>query len=172
MERNLQPKWESKVSTTLTHASADQIWPLFEDFFNLHKWFPTLPTCYGIHGTNGEVGCIRYCSSFKLRSEDSVDSVGWATERLIASDPIDRTIAYEIVDCNTGLKSYVSKVKIVAEGDDGQGRGCEIEWSFSVEPVEGWVLEDMVKMYENGLQGMAKKMEDAIRSTEQAGQGE
>ncbi|XP_058223625.1 lachrymatory-factor synthase-like [Rhododendron vialii] len=171
MERNLQPKWESKVSTTLTHASAGQIWPLFKDFFNLHKWFPSLPTCYGIHGTNGEVGCIRYCSGFELPSEDGVNSISWSTERLIATDPIDRIIAYEIVDSNTGFKSYVSKVKIVPTGDDGQDLGCVIEWSFSVEPVEGWVLEDLVKKYEYGLQGMAKKMEDAIRSTEQ-GQGE
>ncbi|KAH7846025.1 hypothetical protein Vadar_008860 [Vaccinium darrowii] len=160
-KEKLQPdKWESKVSTSLTHATADQIWPLFKDFFNLHKWFPTLPTCYGIHGTNGEVGCIRYCAGFKLPSVDGVNSsVGWSTERLIAIDPVDRIITYEIVDCNTGFKSYVSTVRIVPREDD---QGCIIEWSFSVEPVEGWVLEDLVKAYENGLQGMAKNMEDGM----------
>ncbi|KAA8525244.1 hypothetical protein F0562_007099 [Nyssa sinensis] len=164
MEQKSQPQWESKVSTRLTHASADQIWPLFKDFFNLHKWFPSLSTCYGIHGTNGEPGCIRYCAGSSIPSNGSTgeNPVSWSTERLIAMDPIQRSLSYEIVDCNIGFTSYVSTVNIAPGGDDHDQSGCVIEWSFTVDPVEGWRLEDLEKKYEVGLQKMAKKMEDAI----------
>ncbi|GFS35438.1 polyketide cyclase/dehydrase and lipid transport superfamily protein [Actinidia rufa] len=163
MEQNPQHKWVFKVSTRLTQATADQIWPLFEDFFNLHKWFPGLPTCYGVHGTNGEPGCIRHCAGFSLPSNGGVS---WSRERLIAVDPVHRVITYDIVDCNIGFKSYVSTVQIKPNDSDGQTSGCMIEWSITVDPVEGARLEDLVKKYENGLQGMAKKMEDAVGSTE------
>ncbi|CAL5359173.1 unnamed protein product [Camellia sinensis] len=162
-EQNSQPKWEWKVSTNLKHASADQIWLLFKDFFNLHKWFPSLPTCCGIHGTNGEVGCIRYCSGGRLASQGGDSPVSWSTERLTAVDPVERMISYEIVDCNVGFKSYVSTVKIVpGGGGDGKDEGCVIEWSVTVDPVEGWRLEDLVKRYQLALESMAEKMEDDL----------
>lgn len=38
-----------------------------------------------------------------------------------------------------------------------------IKWLFTVDFVEGWVLEDLAReVYEMGLQGMAKKMEDSF----------
>ncbi|XP_017982572.1 PREDICTED: lachrymatory-factor synthase [Theobroma cacao] len=165
-QKNSQPKWEAKVSARVTSASADQIWPLYTDFFNLHKWYPGLTTCHGIHGTNGEPGCIRFCSGFSVSSEGSgVDkgSENWAKERLIAVDHSGRSLSYEIVDSNIGFNSYVATVKIVpgADGDDHQN-GCVIEWSFTVDPVEGWELEDMKQKFKVGLQGQAKRMEDAI----------
>lgn len=165
MERNsppAPPKWEGKVSARLNGTVADQIWPLFEDFFNFHKWFPGLATCYGIHGTNGEPGCIRYCAGFSIPSHSGGDSVSWSNERLIAVDDDSRSLSYEIVDCNIGFESYVATVKIVPQGDEGQA-GCVIEWSFTVDPVEGWVRDDLVRRYEVGLQRMAKRMEDALR---------
>ncbi|XP_059644014.1 lachrymatory-factor synthase-like [Cornus florida] len=164
MEQKSQPpKWEGRVSTRLTYVSADQIWPLLKDFFNLHKWFPSLSTSYGVHGTNGEPGCIRYCAGSSIPSsggeKDGDKPVSWCTERLIAIDPIDRSLSYEIVECNIGFKSYVSTVKIGPGGGDGGG-GCVMEWWFEVDPVEGLTLEDLTKKYEVGLQRMAKKMEE------------
>ncbi|CAK9180933.1 unnamed protein product [Ilex paraguariensis] len=169
MEHEILPKWEAEFLTKLKKASADQIWPLFEDFFNLHKWFPGLSTCYGIHGTNGEPGCIRYCAGFSLPSQENnangENPVSWSNERLVAVDPTQRSLSYEIVDCNIGFKSYSSKVRIIPGGDDG-GDGCGIEWWITVDPVEGWKLEDLVKRYEVKLQLMAEKMEeDALRSS-------
>ncbi|CAK7353144.1 unnamed protein product [Dovyalis caffra] len=166
MEQNSQPKWEGKVSTRLAKATADQIWPLLNDFFNFHKWFPSLATCYGINGTNGEPGCIRYCAGFSIPSNDTDQPVSWSTERLTAVNHVERSLSYEMVDGNIGFKSYVSTVKVVPQGGDGQD-GCVIEWSFSVDPVAGLVLDELVRKYEVGLQQMGKRMEDAVKEETQ-----
>ncbi|KAI3743588.1 hypothetical protein L1987_61298 [Smallanthus sonchifolius] len=152
-------KWEGKVSSTLSKASANQIWPLFIDFFNFHKWFPNMSTCYGVHGTNGEVGGTRYCAGFSLPNEDGgADQVSWSKERLVAVDHEKMTMSYEMVDCNVGFKSYLSTIKIVC----GDGEGCEVEWSFDVNPLEGLTYEDLVQKYQNGLDKTTKKMEDGL----------
>ncbi|XP_057799856.1 lachrymatory-factor synthase-like [Salvia miltiorrhiza] len=172
MDQNLSnQKWQAKVCTRLEKAEADQIWPFFLDFFGLHKWFPGLPACRGVHGANGEPGCIRYCSGFGLKQAANADSesgpsslVSWSKERLVAVDHAQKTFTYEIVDCNIGFKSYVSTIKVVPGGGDGDGGGggCAVEWWISLEPVEGCELEDLVVKYEVGLRLMVKKMEDAI----------
>ncbi|KAK3040974.1 hypothetical protein RJ639_029084 [Escallonia herrerae] len=153
-----QSKWEAKVSTKLAKASADQIWPLCKDFFNLHKWFPGLSVCHGIHGSNGEPGCIRYCARLNLPTEGGEQVVSWAKERLLAIDHDEKSITYEIFECNIGFESYVSTLKVVPRGGDG----CVMEWSFAVDPVEGWKFEDLVKGYEEWLQGIANKMEEDV----------
>lgn len=166
MEQNLsQQKWQAKISTTLNRAEADQIWPFFQDFFGLHKWFSGLPNCQGIHGVNGELGCVRYCSGFGLKSpEANTDSgpnnVSWSKERLVAIDHAQKTFTYEIVDSNIGLKSYVSTIKVVPAA--AAAGGCAVEWRISLEAVEGCRLEDFVVKYEVALKLMVKRMEDAI----------
>ncbi|KAE9602319.1 putative polyketide cyclase/dehydrase, START-like domain-containing protein [Lupinus albus] len=84
-------RWEGKVSAKLKNTSAEQAWALVKDFFNLHKRFPTLATCYGIHGTNGEPGCIRYCAGSSIPSNGSV-TVSWSKEKLVAVDDVDRIL--------------------------------------------------------------------------------
>ncbi|KAL3819002.1 hypothetical protein ACJIZ3_004907 [Penstemon smallii] len=166
MDRNHSSpkKWEAKVSTKLEKATPNQIWPLFQDFFGLKKWFPGLATCDGIHGTNGEIGCIRYCAGFGLKGENYCESndesnVRWSKEKLVEMDSEEVRFSYEIVDSNIGFKSYVSTIKVVPDGG-----GCTVEWRISLEPVAGWKLEDLVVKYDVALQLMAKKMEDAIIS--------
>lgn len=166
MEQNLpQQKWQAKVCTTLDRAEADQIWPFFQDFFGLDKWFPGLPNCQGIQGVNGEPGCVRYCSGFGLKSvvedgDSGQSKVSWSKERLVAIDHDRRTLTYEIVDSNIGFESYVSTVKVVPAA--GGGGGCAVEWWIRLEAVEGCRLEDLVVKYEAALKLMVKKMEDAI----------
>ncbi|KAF5726184.1 putative Polyketide cyclase/dehydrase and lipid transport superfamily protein [Tripterygium wilfordii] len=166
MERSSQSKWEGKVSSKSTEATADQIWSLYKDFFNLHKYFPKLASCYGIHGSNGEPGCIRYCDSFSISlSSDDVGlnerPISWAKERLIAVDDVERTLSYEIIESNIGFNSYVATVKIV-QGDEV---GCVIEFLFTVDPVEGCEFEDLVNMYKLALQSIIQKMEESIAIT-------
>lgn len=156
-----QQKWEVKVSTELQKARPDQIWPLLKDFFGLSKWFPGLATCHGIHGANGEPGCIRYCSGFGLKragnyNNDPDSNSRWSKERLVEINGEKMTFTYEIVDCNIGFESYVSTVKVVPGG------GCAVEWCIRLDPVEGWKLEDLASKYERGLQLMVKKMEASI----------
>ncbi|KAE8678710.1 putative Polyketide cyclase/dehydrase and lipid transport superfamily protein [Hibiscus syriacus] len=159
MKQNSQPKWEAKIPAKLTGASPDQVWVIYTDFFNFHKWFPTLASCYGVHGANGELGCIRFCSGFSISSRGGGGSEKWSKERLIAIDHSNRSLSYEIMENNIGFSSYVSTVKIVP-GDVDDGDGCVIEWSFTVDPVEGWQLDDMKKLYEKGLEGLARRIED------------
>ncbi|XP_030512951.1 lachrymatory-factor synthase-like [Rhodamnia argentea] len=167
MGSQLGHKWEGKVCARVTKASADQIWPLCTDFFNLHKWFPGLSDCHGIQGENGEPGCMRYCSGFSLSSEGAGEvgenrPISWAKERLVSIDHVGRSLSYDMLDSNIGFNSYLGTIRVVSNDGDGDG-GCTIEWSFSVDPVEGWVREDLVReVYEAGLQGMAKKMEDSF----------
>lgn len=165
-EQNSETKWEAKVSTVLKEATADQIWALYRDFFNFHKWFPDLASCYGIHGINGEPGCIRYCGGFSIKSEEGENSVSWSKEKLTAVDPIERSLTYEIVDCNIGFKSYVSTVKITPCGSDSES-GCEIDWWINVDPVKGWVMEDLVQKFEVGLARVARRMEEALTNLEE-----
>ena len=76
-------------------------------------------------GTNGEPGCIRYCSGFPIASNGVDDHhstlpVSWSKERLIAVDQVHHSLNYEIVESNIGFKSYVSMVRIFPGGDDDQ----------------------------------------------------
>ncbi|CAK8570536.1 unnamed protein product [Lathyrus sativus] len=162
MEQELVQRWEGKVSTKLQNTTEHQAWPLVKDFFNLHKRFPNLATCYGIHGSNGEPGCIRYCAGFSLPSDGSQE-VSWSKERLVAVDDVERCLTYEIVDCNIGFKSYESTMRVIGDGDGG----CVIEWLFAVDPVDGLESEDLVGKYGIGLQVMARKMEEEIATSVQ-----
>ncbi|KAL4307467.1 hypothetical protein S245_057057 [Arachis hypogaea] len=162
MEVESAVKWKGETSTKLEKAKAEQAWALVKDFFNLHKWYPTLPTCYGVHGTNGEPGCIRYCAGSGIPSSDGFgsESVSWSKERLVAVDDADRSIKYEIVESNIGFKSYEATMRVVEESDGG----CVIQWCFSVEPVQGWVFQDLLMKYRDGLKLMAAKIDDEIAS--------
>lgn len=159
MQQN-QKKWESKASTRLQKTTPDQIWPLFQDFFGLGQWFPGLAICHGIHGTNGEPGCIRYCEGFRLQRENNdTDEVMWSKEKLVDMDKNGMRFSYEIVDSNIGFESYVSTIEVFPGGDGG---GAVVEWGISVDPVEGWELDELVKKYEVGLMVMVRNMEDHI----------
>jgi hypothetical protein len=160
MEQNMVQRWEGKVSTKLKNITKQQAWSIIKDFFNLHKRFPNLATCYGIHGSNGEPGCIRYCAGFSLPSDGSQE-VSWSKERLVAVDDVDLSLKYEMVDSNIGFKSYESIMRVISDDCDG----CIIEWFFAVDPVEDLELEDLVSKYRIGLQLMAHKMEQEIATS-------
>ncbi|KAJ8423467.1 hypothetical protein Cgig2_013510 [Carnegiea gigantea] len=165
-------KWQGKVTTTLANTQPHQIWPLFKDFFILYKYFPSLSYSCGIHGTNGEPGCIRYCLGSSIPPSkgsdhddyqkimdggDEIMIISWSKERLVAVDEEKMDLSYEIVESNIGFNSYVSTVRISPDQDN---HGCVIEWGFTVDPVQGLRFEDLVNKYEVGLQRIAKKMED------------
>ncbi|KAF6161630.1 hypothetical protein GIB67_017268 [Kingdonia uniflora] len=153
-------QWNAKLKVKLTGPTADQIWYfLYDDYFNLHKWLPNLSVCRPVEGKLVELGCVRYCVGADILSQDGkCNVVSWANEKLVAVDIEQKSFTYEIVDGNIGFNSYVSTMKVVDKDDDGC---CWIEWSFVVDPIEGWKFEDLVSMFELGLQGMARRMEDA-----------
>ncbi|KAF9613554.1 hypothetical protein IFM89_008945 [Coptis chinensis] len=160
MANEPHPKWEGKVSAKLTGPKPDQVWPLLEDFFSIHKWLPSIDTCHKVDGISGQPGCIRYCSSTSSDGSGS-QMTSWVTERLLTIDKTDRSLSYEVVDSNMGLNSYVATIKVSEEGNNHQV-GCLIEWSFEVDPVKGWRLEDLVSYVDSSLQGMTERMENAL----------
>ncbi|KAE8056626.1 hypothetical protein FH972_013380 [Carpinus fangiana] len=160
MAAETESKWEGKVSAVLANPTAQQVWLLLEDFCNLHKWLPSIDTCYQVDGVPGQPGLIRYCAATVTSSSGGRDdgvTINWAKEKLLAIDPIKRCLSYEVVENNTGIKSYVATMIVLPINDDG-GRGCKIEWSFVSDPIEGWRIEDLVSYLESNLQGMAKRM--------------
>ncbi|CAH2060599.1 unnamed protein product, partial [Thlaspi arvense] len=57
------------------------------------------------------------------------------------------------------------KVRILPCGEDGEIEGCVIEWDFTVDPVGGLSLDDLVMKYEKALRIIAKNMEEALTRT-------
>ncbi|KDP33731.1 hypothetical protein JCGZ_07302 [Jatropha curcas] len=152
-------KWEGKACAEIKGAKAEQIWPFLEDFFGLNKWFPTLATCIPIEGISGEPGCVRYCAGFKTPVNNDDKVMNWTKQKLLSIDRKEMVFSYSIVDGNVGFNGYVSTVKVYPK----EG-GCEIEWKYEVEPVQGWRLEDLDFFIGSGLQVMAKRMADAVHA--------
>ena len=88
---------------------------------------------------------------------EKTTTIKWAKEKILAIDPVQRCLTYEVVENNMGFKSYVATLKVLPiEGD-----GCKIEWGFVSDPVEGWSCQGLKSYVESTLQSMAKKIEFA-----------
>ncbi|GKV03451.1 hypothetical protein SLEP1_g15745 [Rubroshorea leprosula] len=161
MAEESQPKWEGKTTAELSGPTAEQIWPFWEDFCNLHLWHPDIDTCSQVEGTPGQPGLIRYCATKKTSSSGGDDGISWCKEKILMIDPVNRCLSYELLENSIGFKLYVATIKVLSVDGDG-GRGCKIEWSFVADPVEGWKFEDLVAYIETCLLSMAKKMEQSV----------
>ncbi|CAK9180934.1 unnamed protein product [Ilex paraguariensis] len=165
MAEEAKPKWEGKATAKLKGLAASQVWPLLEDFCSFNKWIPTIDTCYQVEGVNGQPGLFRYCAATISSSSDgSEKSIKWCHEKLLEIDPIQRCLSYEVLDNNLGFKSSVSKMEVLPTDGDEQ-HGCEIEWSFVADPVEGLTFEGLLAYFDSSLQGVAENMEKALLST-------
>ncbi|CAN6710789.1 unnamed protein product [Malus baccata var. baccata] len=77
----------------------------------------------------GQPGVIRYASLYpdafgktSLSADDhghhdDQRSIKWVTEKLLAIDPIERCLSYEVVDNNMGFKSYVGTMQVLSVND-------------------------------------------------------
>ncbi|KVH99854.1 lachrymatory-factor synthase [Cynara cardunculus var. scolymus] len=167
-EERRESKWEGKVVAEVRSITPQQVWPLLEDFCNVHKWLPTIDTSRHVEGVYGQPGLVRYCastlSSLPSNGDDQTPTtvVNWCHEKLLSIDPVQRSLSYEITENNLGFTFYVAEWKVIElKGDDNAG-GCRIEWSFSCNPVEGWKLEDFSGYIGSGLEGMAKRIEKEL----------
>lgn len=156
MAEESKAKWEGKATVEVAGISAEQAWPLLEDFCNLHKLIP-IDTCYQVEGIPGQPGLIRYCASTIQGVADAEPTLNWAKEKLLTIDPIQRCLSYEIVDNNMGFKSYVGTLKVLY--GDAAKPGCKVEWGFVSDPVEGWTIQALNSYVESSLQFMAKKIQ-------------
>lgn len=159
-----EPKWKGKASEEMAGVKAELIWPFLEDFFGLHKWFPTLTTCMPVEGSSVQPGCVRYCAGFRTpvdKDDDGKETVNWTKQKLLSIDPAKMTLTYSIIDGNVGFNEYVSTVTVVKKEEEG----CRIEWEYEVEPVKvkGWTLEHLDYFISTGLKVMAERMKEALQ---------
>ncbi|KAL8109870.1 hypothetical protein AgCh_025821 [Apium graveolens] len=156
--------WEGKVCAKLRGPKAETIWAFLKDFGSIHKWLPGIDTCYEVEGVDGQPGLVRYCGT-TITSPSNESITLWCHEKLIAIDENQRTLSYEIIANNMGMKMYKATIKVVpVEGGDDES-GCEIKWLFVAEPVESWTYEAFMSYIESSIHGMAQKMERALQST-------
>ncbi|OIT27543.1 PREDICTED: lachrymatory-factor synthase-like [Nicotiana attenuata] len=156
-------KWEGKAIANLKGPKAEQVWPLFEDFFNFQKVLPTIDTCYQVKD-----GLTRCCARTLPPSSDGGESIiKWCHERLLAVDNIERCLTYEVLDNNMGIRSYVATFKVLSISDDIDDHelGCQIQWSFVADPIDGLTLEFFLGYVDSSLQSMAENIEKALEST-------
>lgn len=153
------PKWYGKACAEVAGCKAAQVWPLLEDFFGLHKWFPTLTTCLPVRGVSGQSGCVRYCAGFRTPANNGDEIMNWTMQELLSINPKELSFSYSIIDGNVGFNSYVATVKVVPTEEFG----CSIEWMYEVDPVEGWTLGDLDSFIGSGLQVMTKRMEESFK---------
>ncbi|KAL5558650.1 hypothetical protein UlMin_034861 [Ulmus minor] len=166
-EEKSKPKWEGEASVELEGLRAEQVWPLLEDFCNLHKWLPTIDISYQVEGVPGKPGLIRYCSTTVPASSDGGDettTVMYAKEQLTKIDPIQRCLSYQVLENNVGIKWLVGTFQVLPVEGDEKCR-CKIRWSFVADPPEGWKYDDMISYYDSSLRSMAKRMEEALISS-------
>ncbi|XP_061369622.1 lachrymatory-factor synthase-like [Gastrolobium bilobum] len=160
MTEESKSRWEGETSVELHGITAEQVWPLLEDFCNIHKWMP-IETCYQVEGVTGQPGLIRYCAT--TTRDDGDPLIKWAKEKLLMIDPIQHCLIYEVVDSNMGFKSYVATLKLlpvtIVSGDKPKPTSCKIQWSFACDPVDGWTFDGLFSYIQFVLQFMAKKME-------------
>ncbi|XP_022756354.1 uncharacterized protein LOC111304103 [Durio zibethinus] len=154
MTEETGPIWKGKVTAELKGSTAEQIWPFLEEFCNIDKLFPDVDTCYRVEGTPGQPGLVRHCEG----------KFGWVNEKLLAIDPNNRSLSYEVLENNMGLKNYIGTLKVLPMEGDDKPAGCKIELSFIVDPCEGLRLEDLASYLNDSIQFMGKKMEDAVKA--------
>ncbi|XP_055819318.1 lachrymatory-factor synthase-like [Solanum dulcamara] len=166
--QQLESKWEGKSIANLKLGKAEQVWPILEDFFNIHEWLPTIDTCYQLN--NNTDGLIRYCASTAppSSSDDGEAIIKWCHERLLTMDKMERYLSYEALENNIGIRSYVATFKVLSSDNDGgddeeeEEGGCQIEWSFVADPIDGLTLECFSGYIDSTLQSMAEKIEKAL----------
>ncbi|XP_059642342.1 uncharacterized protein LOC132284272 [Cornus florida] len=166
MAEERQPKFEGKATVKLGGPTADEVWSLLEDFCSINKWRPGVDTCYQVEGVQGQPGLIRYCATTPMSSSKGDEKViYWAREKLLSFDPIKRCFSYEMLENNAGFNSYVAMIKVLPVNDDDECK-CQMEWSYTVDHLDGWTHEFLDFYVKSSLQGMAERLEKAIQATE------
>lgn len=184
-EGQQQQKWEGKARAKVKQVRAEQVWPLLEDFCSFDKWLPSIDTCHHVEGIKGKPGLVRYCASHhpaiinnedkkkkEEQEEEMMMTTKWCHEKLISIDPVVRCLSYEILDNNMGFKSYFATIKVLtlpppptttnSDDDEGLVLGCEIEWCFLSDPVDGMTCEALSSYVNSSLQGIAENIEKAF----------
>ncbi|WCJ29501.1 Polyketide cyclase/dehydrase and lipid transport superfamily protein [Euphorbia peplus] len=161
------PKWESEETAKVTGITSEQVWSLLSDFCNLQKYFPYIDTCIKLHGEDGKPGLVRRSTTntesreFMADADADEKSVNWSSERLVMINHQEKCLAYEMLENNMGVKSYVATFKVVddLDGGDHLGNGCSISWSYVGDPLDGLTLQEYAVQRNFVLQLMVQKIQ-------------
>lgn len=152
----MEPRWQGKATAKVVGPTPDKAWSLLGDFSSLHKWVTFISTCHIAEGSNNVPGCIRYCAG-SINRANPTELVGWAKERLLEYDRVNRYYTYEIVETNKGFSRYKATLRVEPDPE-----GCSIEWSFRSDPIKGWSEKAFVSFFESMTRGIAKRLEEEI----------
>ncbi|KAG9449129.1 hypothetical protein H6P81_009094 [Aristolochia fimbriata] len=128
--------WEGKANAKVPGVSPDKVWAVLDKYSNIHDYLPSVDESTIVSGEPGKVGCVRLCSGNPLPGSQER---AFTNEKLVAYDPTNRTLSYEVVENNIGFKDYVATLKVLPEEDGSSA----IEWSFVTPamPPPYWTVE-------------------------------
>ncbi|WCJ25648.1 Polyketide cyclase/dehydrase and lipid transport superfamily protein [Euphorbia peplus] len=154
-------KWEANLREQVKGITAEEVWPLLEDFCNLHKVFPLVNNSRRLDGEAGKPGLIRYCAFQPSPAGD----IFWVTEKLLMIDSNEQCLRYEIVENNLGINAYVGTMKVgpTSRGDgEGAEEGCWIEWSVVADPMEGRTVEAFQSVWNSYLHSIVQTIQTLL----------
>ncbi|KAG9449134.1 hypothetical protein H6P81_009099 [Aristolochia fimbriata] len=151
-------KWEGKATAKVPGVPADKVWAFIDDYGNVHKYLPSIDETTIASGEPGKLGCVRLCKGNPLPGSEERS---FTHEKLVAYDPANRTLSYEVTENNIGFKDFVATIKVVPEED-----GSTIEWSFVTPPMPGphWSLENCMGYIGYSVNHMAGKIAEEAKA--------
>lgn len=154
-------QWQGELEAVLPETPAAAAWPHLASFTSLHLYLPGIDTCERVSGEDGQPGCVRYVA----RHGASGEVVCWAKEQLLEIDHAARRLKYSVLETNMGSGRYVATLSLVPLGGGGGHEGaCKLVWAFECDPLEGMTLEGAQQMARVGVQGIARRFEEAVRA--------
>lgn len=151
------PKWHGALKETI-NVPADKAWAIVGTFCGLDKWLKTINKCEKVEGEYQQPGCVRYMVGNTFPRPDADKS--WAKEKLVSMDEKNYSFSYAMLESNFGLEGYVNHTKLQ---DLGNGTTA-VDWSFSVNPVEGKTEEAVAAYMTSVFSKSLKILEDLINS--------
>jgi hypothetical protein len=152
-------EWSGRVASPVLGVTPDEAWELLADFLAFHRWNPRVAKCRRVSGAPRAPGCVRYCEG-EPRA-DGLDA-DWAHETLHHHDAAARRFRYEMNDNNMGFARFFATFSVVEPSSPAAGAGCELRWEFECDPVRGTAKEALAARLQAGLDGMARRVEDAV----------
>ncbi|XP_040380483.1 lachrymatory-factor synthase-like [Oryza brachyantha] len=155
-------EWTGRVTAAAPAATADEAWALLSDFSAFHRWHPRVAKCRRVSGGSPRSpGCVRYCEGVPGRVGGGGGGADWAHETLLEHDAAGRMLRYEMNDNNMGFGTFFATLSVVDAAGAGAG-GCELRWEFECEPVAGTAKEALVARLQDGIDGMARRVQEAL----------
>ncbi|XP_068642144.1 lachrymatory-factor synthase-like [Aristolochia californica] len=153
-----EDKWQGKATAKVPGVSPDKVWAVIDDYANVYKYLPSIDATTIQSGEPGKLGCVRLCSGPPIPGGQERSLTN---EKLVAYDPAERTLSYEVVENNIGFKDFVATIKVLPEED-----GSTIEWSFVTPamPPPHWTEQKVMGYIGYSVNHMAQKIAEELKA--------